>query len=252
MKMPCPNCSKTLALDDAWAGKVVKCPACRGKFIVPQSRSMAIPPDPGPIIGEVVDEVEPLQEGVVEIQDVIPLKPARRDDDIPEVLAADVAEVIPVGLDRDGPEGVAYCRGTRFQGLSLQQGIVVLRPDYVAFLPTHRPMNLGLSMFGHFVGIVTIELGRKGKRPSEKLISELWYDARDDFDAALRDTVRDCGGAVWPRTGVLVSRPYSISSNRNLRLAFTMGKVNRVHSQIMITPPPTYLFGPPQLALLAA
>ena len=52
---------------------------------------------------------------------------------------------------------VACSAATRIDGLNQQQGIMVIRPGWVAFLPTHASVNLAAGMAGAIVGVHRIE-----------------------------------------------------------------------------------------------
>ena len=40
-KISCPHCTQHIALDDAWAGQTINCPACQRPFVVPGAPPMA-------------------------------------------------------------------------------------------------------------------------------------------------------------------------------------------------------------------
>ena len=49
MKLNCPSCQALLNLNDSLAKKLVKCPKCEQKFVVPD-----VPPAPKPFNGQFI------------------------------------------------------------------------------------------------------------------------------------------------------------------------------------------------------
>ena len=117
-----------------------------------------------------------------------------------------LAEMDADGLPATGKgvADVAWWRAHRGKGLSGQPGLVVLRPGYVAFLPTGASKNLGREFFKESVGkAISDALGRKEKFPAE---AELPFDVlvglmseRDpaEFDQFVWDAVEQHEGLVW-------------------------------------------------------
>jgi hypothetical protein len=111
------------------------------------------------------------------------------------------------------PEGagmaeLAWWRGYRVGGLSSQAGVVILRPEYVAFLPSQESKNLlamaATEMASSAVGLqrVTIE----ASYPFDVLLGVLADRDPRHFDRWVRKAVERHGGRLWGRVGVKVSR----------------------------------------------
>src|SRR5262249_48082338 len=95
---------------------------------------------------------------------------------------------------------VAY----RTSAFSMCKGLAVLRPDYVAFIPTEKQVNmlgttLGLGAAA-MVGVHRISLSwLQKKRNIFQIVEDLWDEYRDDFDHYLPELVSRQGGNLWRR-----------------------------------------------------
>jgi hypothetical protein len=100
MKLPCPNCKKTLSLDDTWAGKRIKCPACQETFVAGSQPSTAIAREPRPEKRPAAEEIEPVEEDIEE-------RPRRRPASEREPSRVSNRDVRRGGLDVEDLRSIA-------------------------------------------------------------------------------------------------------------------------------------------------
>jgi hypothetical protein len=166
-----------------------------------------------------------------QIAHVVPVEPVAEDADIPQVLPADVPEVLPAGTEDTGHDAMSCWTGTRTEGFSEQEGIVILRPEYLAFLPKSKAVNLGLALGSMFipyssgVGLANFIKERIAaqEKPSVKKVRDLSHDSPEQFDTVIRAATRAFQGGYWPRSQVVAARARYLLL-RDAALIFRMGK----------------------------
>jgi hypothetical protein len=94
-------------------------------------------------------------------------------------------------------------QGWFVRGFSTGRGIIVVRPQYVAFLPTEPMKHLGTELAKGVAfsaaGIVEIKLGKR-----RQIHLADWANALDelpasDLDAEATEVAGQIGGIVWPK-----------------------------------------------------
>src|SRR5690606_37573009 len=86
---------------------------------------------------------------------------------------------------------VFWTKGQRQQGITLHDGIIVVRPGWVAFLPTKPPMNLAGAMALTVAGGVTL-----GSREATFPVEQWWQYGAEAFDRLVAENARAQGGFV--------------------------------------------------------
>jgi hypothetical protein len=86
---------------------------------------------------------------------------------------------------------VFWTRAQKQIGLELQQGMIVVRPGWAAFLPTQAAQNLAGMLLLAGVGGV-----RLSQRPSELPLDAWWAAGEDAFDARVTEALRSSGGVL--------------------------------------------------------
>jgi hypothetical protein len=103
------------------------------------------------------------------------------------------------------PPELIWFHGTKFWGLgSSQKGIVVLRPEYVAFLPTQAAFNLFSELATSAIGLQKIDLS--SPQQIDVVVQHLWHSNPHMFDQNLRAAAQHQGGTVFARSHSEVSR----------------------------------------------
>ncbi len=122
----------------------------------------------------------------------------------------DPDELVPSGK---GVADVAWWRGGRSTGLRQQVGLLVLRPEYVAFLPTVGSKHLGVEFFKESVGKAVKEsLGMDEEFPAEAtlpfdvLVGLMSEQSPEKFDRFVENAVEQFDGLLWWRDDVEVFR----------------------------------------------
>jgi hypothetical protein len=116
----------------------------------------------------------------------------------------------PVGI-QGSADAVLWWKGNYIDGLNVQAGIVVLRPNLVAFIPSEKSKNLVGVLAGGLASAVSpihaVSLDWLRRRPDRlQLVNDLWEDRRDDFEPCLFEIVEYLGGFVWSRTSAAAAR----------------------------------------------
>ncbi len=146
------------------------------------------------------------------------------------VLAnTDPDALVPSGK---GVAEVAWWRGGKSEGLRQQLGLLVLRPEYVAFLPTSASKHLGVEFFKQSVGKAVREaLGRKEEFPEaatipfDVLIGLMSEHGPAEFDQFVEDAVEQFDGLLWETGDVEVFRESVPLRPRRASIVFRQGNV---------------------------
>jgi hypothetical protein len=133
-------------------------------------------------------------------------------ESIPEVLPADQAPGRLHDSDARSLDGILWWHGNYVEGLTAQAGVVVLRPEFVAFIPEAKAKNLVTALAGGLASAVspipTIPLDWLRHRPDPlQMVNDLWTERPDDFDRCLFEIVAHLGGFIWARSAARVARP---------------------------------------------
>jgi hypothetical protein len=162
----------------------------------------------------------------------------RSEPDVPTAMAADApVESIPEALPADqapgrfrdsvtgSPDGVLWWQGNYVRGLTVQAGVVVLRPEFVAFIPAAKAKNLIGALAGGLASaaspIQTIPLDWLRHRPDPlQMVNDLWAERPDDFDRCLFEIVEHLGGFIWARSAARVARPAKATTGHSEGLMF--------------------------------
>jgi hypothetical protein len=98
-----------------------------------------------------------------------------------------------------GFEDAACLPATRQKGLSVVEGFLVLRPAYVAFLPsgsaTHLGRRVAWDVAWMLVGVTWTEA--RAKPPFDLLVPLLCAHDPAEFDSRIANVVEDHGGLLW-------------------------------------------------------
>ena len=144
-------------------------------------------------------------------------------ESIPEVLPASQ----PHGRtqNRASSEGMLCWQGNYIEGVTAQAGVVVLRPEFVAFVPKEKAKNLVGGLVGGLASAVspiqTISLDWLRRRPDLiRMVNDLWMERPDDFDRCLVEIVEHLGGFIWARSAARVARPAKGTKGRAQVLVF--------------------------------
>ncbi len=99
------------------------------------------------------------------------------------------------------PGAVRVFRGYFVSGFSTGPGIIVLRPEYVAFLPTEPMKNLAIELPKGLAFAVAglVELPGGGKIRLDEWIRELGTLSTQEHDELVLDMAARIGGTVWRR-----------------------------------------------------
>lgn len=147
-------------------------------------------------------------------------------DSIPEVLPAEEGLSQTRASGRESAGGTEWWRGNLIDGLNAQPGVVVLRAQFVAFLPTAEAKNLvgtlagGLASAASPIQTIPLDWLRRRTDPLE-MVNDLWAERRDDFDQCLFEIVGHLGGLVWARSAAQVARPSKGTKGRSEAVTFT-------------------------------
>jgi hypothetical protein len=162
----------------------------------------------------------------------------RSDADVPSVIPADEAvqpvleaipaEQEPTPLDssaKESPAGALWWQGNYVEGLTAQKGVVVLRPEFVAFVPTEKAKNLVGVLAGGMASaaspIKRIPLDWLRRRPDPlNIVSDLWTERPAEFDQCLIEITEHLGGIVWARSAATVARPGKGTTGHSETLTF--------------------------------
>jgi hypothetical protein len=172
--LACPKCGADLRLS-AGAAREHVCPRCEYRLADSESNDLAevLPAEPEEEIGQVIAVDEPA-----------PSRSRRRREEPDDAMIW----------------WVAY----RTTGMTVRKGIAVLRPRYVAFVPTADQVNVLGSMAGQVamsmahVHVISLDWLRR-KRNIPEIVEGLWDEYRAEFDDYLREFVGESGGEVWTR-----------------------------------------------------
>lgn len=117
------------------------------------------------------------------------------------VLGDLAAEDRPAGR---GVADVVWWRGARKTGLRQQPGLVVLRPGYVAFLPTGDSQHIGAELVGAAVGEAVAKAFRRTRNfpagaelPFDVVVGVTSEGDPAAFDQFVEDAVDEYGGVLW-------------------------------------------------------
>jgi hypothetical protein len=159
--------------------------------------------------------------------------------ELPEALpiVEPVLDAIPV-KDLSGAQGpapmttldglpFAFWSAQLSVGLTTQYGFVILRPRYVAFVPTTGRSNLVGDLASNAIGLTTIDFDLLFKYRSytslRKILERMGIER---FDACVREEVGRAGGLCWHLQDVSLSRqPNPILSRWDL-LVFSNGETS--------------------------
>ncbi len=152
--------------------------------------------------------------------DVAEVVPIEDDSDLVSEAVADVPDVLPAEMEIPADDEIAFSMGERRGGMSCQRGVVILRPEYLAFLPTDEAMIPGLIIASTFVGqLIPVsdpisDLKRVVKLQADKLhkpnlekVARLWRNSRDHFDSIVQEAARKFSGVFCARAEVVFARP---------------------------------------------
>jgi hypothetical protein len=100
---------------------------------------------------------------------------------------------------REPASEALWWRGNCVNGLNAQPGVIVLRKDLVAFVPSGEAKNLIGVLAGGVADAVspiqTVSLEWLRSRPDVVgMIQDLWDERRDDFDVCLVGVAKQLGG----------------------------------------------------------
>jgi hypothetical protein len=138
--------------------------------------------------------------------------------ELPEALLEDedVLEAIPVdgnfGPSDASPSTTqdrlpfAYWSAQLRLGVTIQYGFVVLRPHYVAFVPTGGRSNVAGELAATAIGVTTIDLEELFKYRSYFALRKLFERIGiRRFDTFVRDEIERSSGIYWPWEDVSLS-----------------------------------------------
>jgi len=170
----CPKCGADFGLAESISGKQI-CPRCEHTFLLGDDEDVAnvLAAEPGEEIGEVLAVDEPS-----------PSRSRFRKEEPDDAMIW----------------WVAY----RNTALTFRKGVAVLRPGYVAFVPTAKQVNLlgsfagQVAMSATHVHVIPLTWFQK-KQNVPEIVQGLWEEYREEFDDYLRDFVGESGGEVWTR-----------------------------------------------------
>jgi hypothetical protein len=146
-------------------------------------------------------------------------------ESIPEVLPLNQAQGSSHDHGKRSSDEVLWWQGNYIERLTSQAGVVVLRPEFVAFVPTEKAKNLISGLAGGLASaaspIQTIPLDWLRRRPDPlQVVKDLWTERRDDFDRCLLEIVEHLGGFVWARSAAQVARPPKGTRGRSEAVTF--------------------------------
>jgi len=106
---------------------------------------------------------------------------------------------------------VLWWRGNLIDGLNVQAGVIVLRPDFVAFVPTEQAKNLLGTLAGGLAEAAspfqTVSLDWLRRRPDPlQMIEDLWAERPDSFVESVIEIAGRLGGLVWFPQSTRVAR----------------------------------------------
>jgi endogenous inhibitor of DNA gyrase (YacG/DUF329 family) len=170
----CPACGAPLACTPEAQGKSVRCQRCHHTFT---ARWAA--------------------------------EPARRERPLKAIPVEEpIIDAVVIGTRSND---VLWWRGHRVRGVTVQKGLIVLRPELVAFVPSEESQNvLGViarGAAGALLPIQTISLDWLRRRGDVlEVVEDLWHDRRADFDRCLMEAANYLGGLAWSRADTCVAR----------------------------------------------
>lgn len=120
---------------------------------------------------------------------------------------------------------LVFGSGRYSQGLTTGVGVIIVRPDFVAFLPTEPIVHIGKQIAGDAAwgaaGFQRIQIPRNV--PVGEWMKRLIAEHRDSFDENFPALVDRSGGFVWPREEAQAA--YDLHFAKPLkRLSFHQGK----------------------------
>ncbi|MCE9546243.1 MAG: hypothetical protein K8T25_12075 [Planctomycetia bacterium] len=108
-------------------------------------------------------------------------------------------EILPISGSRYLAEVMIH-KGIIVHGLSMGNGLVILRPGYLAFIPTEKRKHLGAELLKGVAmgvsGVHTINFGANDKMTPEAWIEQLRRQP-DQFDTEIVTAARGMGGVAW-------------------------------------------------------
>jgi hypothetical protein len=132
-------------------------------------------------------------------------------ESIPDVLRAEEPARPFDDCVAESADEVLWWQGNYVEGLNAQAGVVVLRSQFVAFIPSAKTKNLvgtlavGLASAASPIQTISLEWLRRRPDPVQ-MVNDLWTERRDDFDRCLIEIVEHAGGRMWARGAARVVR----------------------------------------------
>lgn len=116
-------------------------------------------------------------------------------------------------------------KGWFVQRLLTGRGVIVVRPGYVAFLPTEEIKHLGATIAKGVIMSAAglVEIDRRKPVPVDKWLGELKGSDPEQFDQQLEPLIEATGGLKWLPTNATV-RIRRIPLRRKKRLWFMFGE----------------------------
>ncbi len=191
----CPICR--LRLEWPAGAQILRCDRCQHIF------EATLPEESSP------PAVLPADEAVESIPEVLPAGLSSASDTLGR-RPGPHRSLRPVG-NKGSPDAVLWWKGNYIDGLNVQAGVVVLRPNFVAFIPSEKSKNLvgvlagGLASAVSPIHVVSLDWLRRRPDPLQ-MVNDLWADRRDDFEPCLFEIVEHLGGFVWSRTSAAAAR----------------------------------------------
>ncbi|HEY0076925.1 MAG TPA: hypothetical protein VGB77_22765 [Abditibacteriaceae bacterium] len=125
---------------------------------------------------------------------------------------------------------VVIWKAMRVEGLVIQSGIAVLRPDYLAFLPVENANDPGEvlkdSVTKAIIASAFITFEAEAKYPVDLLIQVLREKAPEQFDSSIGELAQGRGGFIWRPHETQVRRRSIPLRRRHLALWFDNGPVS--------------------------
>jgi hypothetical protein len=125
---------------------------------------------------------------------------------------------------------VVIWKAMRVEGLVIQWGIAVLRPDYLAFLPVENANVPGEvlkdTMTKAIMASAFITFEAEAKYPVDLLIQVLREKAPEEFDTTVAKLAHERGGMLWKQQQVQVRRRSPLLRPQHYTFWFENGPVS--------------------------